>query len=96
MRGRLFFLREQNGRRLCHLHIVPTETLATRNEVLLRDLLRRRPDLADRYADLKRSLAASFAEDGLAYTRGKTDLIQQFVAEAREAAGLPPVPVWED
>jgi hypothetical protein len=30
------------------------------------------------------------------YTRGKTDLIQLFVDEAREAAGLAPLPVWED
>lgn len=96
MSGRLFFLRMENGRRVCHLHVVPADSLATRNELLLRDLLRLRPDYADRYADLKRSLAASFPDDGLAYTRHKTDLIQQFVDEAREAAGLPPVRLWED
>ena len=96
MLGRLFFLREENGRRVCHLHVVPAATLATRNEVLLRDLLRRNPQHAARYAELKRSLAASFAGDGLAYTRGKTELIQQFVDEARQAAGLAPVRVWED
>jgi GrpB-like predicted nucleotidyltransferase (UPF0157 family) len=96
MSGRLFFLRHENGRRACHLHVVPDATLATRNEILLRDLLRSNPQHAERYAGLKRSLAASFADDGLAYTRGKTDLIQRFVDEARAAAGLSPVPVWED
>ena len=96
MSGRLFFLRAENGRRVCHLHVVPVVTLATRNEVLLRDLLRSHPHYVERYAELKRSLAASFPHDGLAYTRGKTDLIQRFVDEAREAAGLEPVPVWED
>ena len=96
MRGRLFFLRCEEERRVCHLHVVPAATLATRNEILLRDLLRCHPHHAERYAELKRALAASFADDGLAYTRGKTDLIQQFVDEAREAVGLAPVPVWED
>ena len=96
MSGRLFFVREEHGRRVCHLHVVPAESLATRNEVLLRDLLRLHPDHAERYATLKRSLAASFADDGLAYTRGKTDLIQRFVDEARDAAGLAPVRLWQD
>jgi GrpB-like predicted nucleotidyltransferase (UPF0157 family) len=96
MRGRLFFLRYENGRRVCHFHVVPAATLATRNEILLRDLLRSHPHHAERYAELKRALAASFADDGIAYTRGKTDLIQQLVDEAREAAGLAPVSVWED
>lgn len=96
MSGRLFFVREENGRRVCHLHVVPAATLATRNEVLLRDLLRRRPQYAASYSELKRSLAVSFADDGFAYTRGKTDLIQRYVDEAREAAGLASVCVWED
>jgi GrpB-like predicted nucleotidyltransferase (UPF0157 family) len=96
MSGRLFFVREENGRRVCHLHVVPADSLATRNEVLLRDLLRLHPHHVERYAELKRSLAASFADDGLAYTRGKTDLIQELVDEAREAAGLAPIRLWED
>jgi len=96
MSGRLFFYRDEDGRRVCHLHVVPDATLDTRNELLLRDLLRRRPDHAERYAALKRALAASNAGDSFAYTRGKTDLIQQLVDEARTAAGLDPVPVWEE
>jgi GrpB-like predicted nucleotidyltransferase (UPF0157 family) len=96
MHGRLFFLRHENGRRVCHFHVVPAATLSTRNEILLRDLLRCHSHHAERYAALKRSLAASFPEDGLAYTRGKTDLIQQFVDETRATAGLAPVQVWED
>jgi GrpB-like predicted nucleotidyltransferase (UPF0157 family) len=96
MSGRLFYYRDRDGRRVCHLHVVPEDTLATRNEVLLRDLLRRSPADADRYAALKCALAAANAEDGYAYTRDKTDLIQELVDRARSAAGLGPVPVWED
>jgi GrpB-like predicted nucleotidyltransferase (UPF0157 family) len=96
MSGRLFYYRDRDGRRVSHLHVVPEETLATRNEVLLRDLLRRSPADADRYAALKRALAAANGEDGYAYTRGKTDLIQELVDRARGEAGLEPVRVWED
>lgn len=95
MSGRLFFHRDEDGRRAYHLHVVPEATSSTRKEVLMRDLLRRRPDHAERYAALKRLLAASHPDDGSAYTVGKTDMIQQFVDEARAAAGLEPIPVWE-
>lgn len=96
MTERLFFHRDRDGRRVCHLHVVRLDTLATRNELLLRDLLRRRPADAARYAEVKRELAAANAEDGYAYTRGKTALIQELVDRARTEAGLEPVPVWED
>ncbi|HEY3981888.1 MAG TPA: GrpB family protein [Streptosporangiaceae bacterium] len=54
MPGRLFYSRDQDGRRACHLHIVPADTWATRSELLLRD----HPADARRYADLKRQLGA--------------------------------------
>ena len=95
MPGRLFYLRNRDGRRTHHLHVVPDETLDTRNEVLLRDHLRAYPAEADRYAALKRELAAR-GMDMLAYTRAKTELIQQMVDAARTERGLPLVPVWEE
>jgi GrpB-like predicted nucleotidyltransferase (UPF0157 family) len=65
-----------------------------RNQRLLRDHLREHPEDVRRYAELKRRLAGG----GLgadAYTRAKTDLIQELTDRARAARGLPPVPVWE-
>jgi GrpB-like predicted nucleotidyltransferase (UPF0157 family) len=95
MPGRLFYGRDEKGRRAYQLHVVPARTWPTRNEVLLRDYLRAHPADARRYADLKRDLADRH-EAGDDYTRGKTDLIQELTDRARGAAGLDPVPVWEE
>ncbi|TDC88340.1 GrpB family protein [Nonomuraea deserti] len=96
MRGRLFYFRaDASGRRSHHLHVVPADTWDTRNERLLRDHLRADPRAASEYAALKRHLAGGDV-DAAAYTRAKTDLIQRLVDEARQARGLPRVPVWEE
>jgi GrpB-like predicted nucleotidyltransferase (UPF0157 family) len=95
MSGRLFYLRDQHGRRTCHLHVVPVDTWPTRNERLLRDYLRDHPADVARYAELKRRLAGQHA-DAPGYTKAKTELIQELTDRARAARGLPPVPVWED
>jgi GrpB-like predicted nucleotidyltransferase (UPF0157 family) len=95
MPGRLFYSRDRDGIRTHHLHVVPADTLATRNELMLRDYLRAHPADADRYAALKRSLAAG-SLPGEGYTRAKTELIQELTDHARAERGLPSVPVWED
>ncbi len=64
-----------------HLHVVPAKDWAMQNERLLRDFLLIHPDAARRYGDLKRRLAAT-VDDPLVYTRAKTDLIQELVAQA--------------
>jgi len=93
MPGRLFYQRV--GSPACHLHVVTTASWATRNERLLRDHLREHPADRDDYARLKRELAVA-GDDTLAYTRGKTALIQRMVDAARARRGLPPVDVWEE
>jgi GrpB-like predicted nucleotidyltransferase (UPF0157 family) len=92
---RLFYLRSTGGRRTHHLHVVPAETWATRNQRLLRDYLRRHPADAARYGQLKLALART-ADDRVDYTRAKTELIQEMVDAARAKLGLQPVPVWEE
>jgi GrpB-like predicted nucleotidyltransferase (UPF0157 family) len=57
MPGRLFYYRDTDGRRAYHLHVVPPETWAVRNERLLRDYLRTHPADVARYTELKRQLA---------------------------------------
>jgi len=94
MPGRLFFVRDDAGRRSHHLHVVAGASWPARNQRLLRDHLRDHPEDVRRYAELKRRLSGG----GLgadAYTRAKTDLIQELTDRARAARGLPPVPVWE-
>jgi GrpB-like predicted nucleotidyltransferase (UPF0157 family) len=95
MPERLFLRREDPDGMVYHLHIVTAESWPNRNERLLRDYLREHAEDAARYAALKRELMARHGL-GEAYTRGKTDLIQELTDKARAARGLPPVPVWED
>jgi GrpB-like predicted nucleotidyltransferase (UPF0157 family) len=95
MSGRLFFSRDRDGSRTHHLHVVPNDTLDTRNEILLRDYLRRSPADAAQYGALKRNLAARGVES-LAYTSAKTEFIQGIVDAARAERGLPLVSVWEE
>ena len=95
MPDRLFYVRDENGQRAYQLHVVPSATWETRNERLLRDHLRAHPEDARRYGELKQRLAAEHI-DGLEYTKGKTELIQELTDRARAARGLPSVPVWEE
>lgn len=95
MPGRLFYRREEHGRRTFHLHVVSAATWPTRNELLLRDYLRSHPGDARRYGDLKRELAARH-DASASYTRAKTELIQELTDRARAARGLPSVTVWEE
>jgi GrpB-like predicted nucleotidyltransferase (UPF0157 family) len=94
--GRLYYYRDEDGPQACHLHVVPADTFETRNERLLRDHLRSHPEDARRYAELKQRLATEHTDDGDAYTRAKTALIQELTDRARADRGLPPVPVWEE
>jgi GrpB-like predicted nucleotidyltransferase (UPF0157 family) len=95
MSNRLFYRRSSSGVPTHHLHVVTADTWESRNERLLRDHLRAHPAHVQRYAALKQRLATS-SKDEDAYTRAKTDLIQELVDAARTARGLPLVPVWED
>ena len=94
MPGRLFYRRDRNGRRTHQLHVVTVDSWPTRNERILRDHLRTHPADAARYGALKQTLSAEHT-DSPAYTRAKTDPIQELTDRARAGRGLPPVPVWE-
>jgi GrpB-like predicted nucleotidyltransferase (UPF0157 family) len=95
MPQRLFYRREDYDSTAYHLHVVTAASWPTRNERLLRDHLLTHPEDRERYAALKRELMEKFGP-GDAYTRGKTDLIQELTDAARAARGLPSVPVWEE
>ncbi|MET0865946.1 MAG: GrpB family protein [Nakamurella sp.] len=95
MTNRLFFRRAAGATPTVHLHVVPASSWSTQNERILRDFLRTHPRAVGRYGDLKRRLAAGL-EDPLAYTRAKTELIQELVDQARAELGLPLVAVWPE
>jgi GrpB-like predicted nucleotidyltransferase (UPF0157 family) len=71
-----------------HLYAVVAGSKAHLDHVLLRDLLRARPDLAGRYEAVKRANAHLLLDDRMAYTDVKTEVITELLAIARVQAGL--------
>jgi GrpB-like predicted nucleotidyltransferase (UPF0157 family) len=66
-----------------HLYLVVADSRPHRDHIDLRDFLRTHPGLAARYGALKRQLAALLETDRAAYTRGKEEMITEFLRTAR-------------
>ncbi|MGH2628960.1 MAG: GrpB family protein [Actinomycetota bacterium] len=66
-----------------HLYVVVDGSEPHRNHMDLRDHLRRHPEDARRYADMKRDLASLLATDREAYTTGKSEIIEAMLTRAR-------------
>ncbi|MFL5952644.1 MAG: GrpB family protein [Gaiellaceae bacterium] len=58
-----------------HLYVSPEGTEALRAQLAFRDALRRSPQLATDYEELKRELAVRFRDDRRGYTEAKTDFV---------------------
>jgi GrpB-like predicted nucleotidyltransferase (UPF0157 family) len=65
-----------------HVYVCVGGTLHVRNHLAVRDVLRRRPDLRDAYADVKLALAADPGMDIDSYIAGKSEVLQRVLAEA--------------
>ncbi|HEX7137113.1 MAG TPA: GrpB family protein [Vicinamibacterales bacterium] len=65
-----------------HLYLCPSDSLALRNHLVVREYLRTHPEVAKQYGDLKRRLAEQFPADIDGYVAGKTDLIIRMLAAA--------------
>lgn len=86
-RDRLFFVKGVppfGTSRTHHLHVRTPED--AKRECALRDWLRAHADDAARYAALERELAAAHADDGDAYTEGKTGFIEAILQRAKAPA----------
>lgn len=81
---RLFFARGPEDDRTHYLHVTAPGTEYAEEMVAFRDHLRRHPDVAAEYADLKRSLAERFPEDRDAYTEGKAAFVEGVLEEVLE------------
>jgi GrpB-like predicted nucleotidyltransferase (UPF0157 family)/GNAT superfamily N-acetyltransferase len=75
-----------------HLYAVVAGSKAHLDHVLLRDLLRSRPDLAARYEAVKRANAHLLRADRMGYADAKTEVITELLTMARLQAGLPADP----
>ena len=61
--------------RVVHVHVCPTGSQWERAHLLFRDYLRTHPEACDAYAAAKRKAASLWADDGVAYTDAKTEVI---------------------
>jgi GrpB-like predicted nucleotidyltransferase (UPF0157 family) len=68
-----------------HLHMNEIESRDWENQVLFRDYLIQRPELAEEYAALKAGLAERYSTDREAYLDGKAPFIEQVLKMARSA-----------
>ncbi|WP_318152899.1 GrpB family protein [Microbacterium helvum] len=65
-----------------NVYVCVAGTLHVRNHLAVRDILRRRPDLRDRYAAVKTALAQDPELDIDAYLAGKSPVLQDVLAES--------------
>ena len=79
-----------------HLHLVVSPTWPLKNELLFRDWLIERPEVARAYEALKVELAAMYGDDMPRYTAEKTSFLRAAVNDARLCQGLPIEEDWEE
>jgi len=76
------YFRESPGTRRTHIHVRRSGSWAEQFALLFRDYLRAAPHEAQRYAEVKRSLAARHRDDRQAYTDGKQPFIWEVMGRA--------------
>ena len=79
-----WFCKPHPSRRTHHLHLVPVDSPRFRDELVFRDYLRVRRDVADEYGALKHRLGARFDHDREAYTAGKAEFIRAALVRAAD------------
>jgi GrpB-like predicted nucleotidyltransferase (UPF0157 family) len=84
---------EEDGLRTRIAHFFTAVDWDTANQRILRDWLLAHPEDADRYTHAKCDAVAAAARGRSSYNAAKTPVIQEIVDRAREARGLPSVPV---
>jgi GrpB-like predicted nucleotidyltransferase (UPF0157 family) len=69
-----------------HVHVCAAGSGWEREHLLFRDYLRAHPDARDAYAAVKRRAAATWADDGFAYTDAKSEVILALLEDAERWA----------
>jgi len=78
-----------------HLYLVVEDNRAHADHWLLRDALLDDPELAARYAAIKRENAVLSGGEGDRYTALKAAFVAEVLTGARRARGMEPVTYWE-
>ena len=82
-----FIKRDEKGKRTHHLHMVEADSKLW-ERLYFRDYLREFLEEARRYADLKQFLAQKFPNDRVAYTEGKSALVEALTETAKHYYGV--------
>jgi GrpB-like predicted nucleotidyltransferase (UPF0157 family) len=83
---RMFFVKGMppfGARRTHHVHLCEPSSEHWSRPLQFRDYLRRHPDKARRYVELKRDLAERFRDDREGYTAAKDAFVLDIIAKAR-------------
>ncbi len=80
------YFREAPGTPRTHIHVRAAGSWGEQFALLFRDYVRAHPDVAARYAALKRELAERFRDDRRGYTEAKSPFIWAVMAEANDWA----------
>ncbi len=80
---RRFLIKQTQGKRAAHLHVVQSDSEFWTSHLLFRDYLCSNPLVAKAYADLKRDLAQNHGQDREEYTNRKQPFIEAILKEAR-------------
>lgn len=88
---RLWFLKPEPQRRTHHLHIIETRHPQFAAKLAFRDALRNDERLRQKYARLKKNLAAAHPDDRDAYTSSKGDFVLAVLQEAGVEQGVDPI-----
>jgi GrpB-like predicted nucleotidyltransferase (UPF0157 family) len=80
---RRWLMRQADGRRTHHLHLVLPGSVHWVENIRFRDALRGNRQLADEYAAVKRELAGTFSEDREGYTAAKGAFIAAALQRGR-------------
>lgn len=83
LKDRFFFRKGLWGQGTCHLHICKFGGKEWIEKILFRDYLRRYPNAAMEYEQLKRKLAEKFSKDRQAYTQAKEPFIRAIIEKAK-------------
>ncbi len=72
------------GSRDFHVHMVEIKTYFWKRQLILRDYLRKFPEVANEYGELKLRLASELQDNREAYTEGKTDFIMSILEKVEK------------
>lgn len=86
--GRLHF--QKFGEHAFNVHVMLHRGQLWQNNILFRDYLRSHPETTERYAELKRHLAAAHPHSLVEYSDGKKQFIEDVLRRARRGQSQPP------